>query len=441
MKKRNWTNWVITLTIIGIVAVCCVFITHNKRIINEEIKAASESTSNTRESFEIWSLEGGMLDVLEEVIPKYKKLYPTINFKIKIYKPDIYMDLVSQAARTNGLPDMFYSWGGEQLFEIIRFGVIQDISKEVDSVLGDELSEGCLENYDFNNRIFGLPVFGWSSVLYCNTEIFEKYGLEYPKTYDEFIQVVETFKEAGVTPLANSGNESWMPSLYFMEIALKNEDMQFIKGLGQNTLYFGRDGFVKAAKEYKELIDLKPWQQGYENISGEDAVNVFSKGNSAMLLSGSWSSTKLDDTILSKIKGKVKVIHFPRYNSRTLGMGGNADGFALSKKNSSLSKEERNTLFINLAKDISDRCVMNKGMGLPVYRDQSLEGTKFTLLKQCQALFPSIDYHIAYDKMFNQDMAREYNYAICEFVKGEVEAQQFINMIKNYNVGEAYLLE
>ena len=38
--------------------------------------------------------------------------------------------------------------------------------------------------------------------MYYNKAIFDKYGLEVPTTYDEYVQVCDTLKENGVTPVA-----------------------------------------------------------------------------------------------------------------------------------------------------------------------------------------------------------------------------------------------
>ena len=407
-------------------------------MVYRELEAAHASNKKEQESFEIWTVEGKMEEVLEEVIPIYKKDYPEIKFKIKAFKTDIYNEMILNAARTNSLPDMFYSWGNERLGELIDLGVVADITDATLLQLNDQIYNNVLESYTFDGKIYGLPAFGWNSVLYCNTEIFKSCGLELPTTYDELISTVKAFKKKGITPMLISGREAWMSSLYFMELALDYENIKIVEGLTNNPKYFGMEGFSKAATQFKQLIDCEPWQAGFENVTSVEATTEFIKGNGAMLVSGSWASAEIDDIIHSLVKGKVQAISFPRDSSlddgsyieanSQIGIAGYADGFVLNK-NTDLTTADEKILFVQMMKDISNGAVINKGMGIPVYKEQSLEKTKYELLRQCQAIFPTKSYHQAYDYILDNHFVAKYSESLLEFIKGEMEAQTFIKVL------------
>ena len=40
-------------------------------------------------------------------------------------------------------------------------------------------------------------------------------GLEIPVTWDEFIQVCQTFVDNGITPMPVGGNEPWTIAMYY----------------------------------------------------------------------------------------------------------------------------------------------------------------------------------------------------------------------------------
>lgn len=426
VKKQNWANRIIIVIIVGIFLVVTALITRNKNLLDQKIEKATATMQKEEKSFEIWTIEGDIEDVIEEVIPIYKKACPDIRFKIKVFKSDIYNDVLLNASRTNSLPDVFFSWGDQRLEDLIELDVIADITETVKNQSEYRFEDNALEGYTFNNKLYGLPVFGWNNILYCNTEIFKTYNLDLPTTYEELLEVVEVLKSRGVTPMIIGGAEPWTISLYFMELVLDSGDMSSIENLRQNPSFFRSDEFQKAAMQFKRLIDLRPWQQNFETMTSSAAIDDFIVGKGAMMLLGSWSSIEIDSVLHSLVKGKIQAIHFPRNNIDDTGIGGYADGFVLNK-NTTLEEIDVQKLFVDMMKQISDRSVEGKGLGIPVYKDQSLEGTRYELLKQCHSVFTAKQYHHAYDQCLEYDFVKHYNRGLEAFVKGYISVQEFIN--------------
>ncbi len=425
MNKQNWASRIVVVILISIFLIGAILIGRNRYILNQKIKMATAQTQAKESSFEIWTIEGEIQKVIEEVIPIYKKEYPDIKFKVKVFKSDIYNEILINACRTNSLPDMFYSWGGQRLADFVEMDAVADITESVGVMLADKLHDKVLEEYTYNDRIYGLPIFGWNNILYCNTELFKQCGLELPTTYDELLEVVQAFKAQGVTPMIMGGGEAWTASLYFMELVLDSGDLECVDELRENSSVFRSKAFQEAAKKFKQLIDLQPWQTGFETSNSTAAAREFLRGNGAMILLGSWASVDMDNIVLSLVKGKVKAIHFPRNNINQAGIGGYGDGFVLNKK-TSYEDVAAQKLFIDMVKEISDHSVVHKGLGIPVYTDQCLEGTKHELLKQCSEIWGAEYYHQAYDQILDYRFVKDYNTALQDFIRGHVSRKRFI---------------
>jgi hypothetical protein len=54
---------------------------------------------------------------------------------------------------------------------------------------------------------------------YYNKDIFSELGLEPPKTWEEFENVIVTLKDNGVTPFVTAGQDSWPLDHYFYALA------------------------------------------------------------------------------------------------------------------------------------------------------------------------------------------------------------------------------
>ena len=65
-----------------------------------------------------------------------------------------------------------------------------------------------------DGMVYGIPFRLDCKLFFYNTQIFEENGLTAPTTWDELIQVCETLKAAGITPIAYGNLEPWSASHY-----------------------------------------------------------------------------------------------------------------------------------------------------------------------------------------------------------------------------------
>lgn len=433
MENNKWSNKIIILTLCSLCLVFIVLLVGKNQYIYREVEAVNKKVEieSKEQTFEIWTINGGLENILKEVLEDCKKEYPDIKFVLKSFKTEVYNEALLNAAATNALPDMFYTWGDRGLEELVKLDLVKDLTLTIKANdLESRMVDNALRSYTFEEKNYGLPVFGWDTVLYCNQELFEKSHLNYPTNYGDFLKTVEIFKSKGITPLAISGNEAWMSSLYYMSLTLSEGSVGVSTEIAKNNIFFKRRPFIRAAELFKELIDLEPWQEGYENMSSAECVYNFTRGEAAMMINGSWASTTIDDASRSIVSGKVKVMPFPITKIKLIdeGVAGYSDGFVLSR-NSSLGEADVESFYVKVMKAISDKAVLEKGMGIPVYKTQDLKNTSFKTLKACDNLFPKNYYHGAYDKLLSSEAAEKYNVAILDFLTGKIDEETFSNEI------------
>lgn len=143
-------------------------------------------------------------------------------------------------------------------------------------------------------------------------------------------------------------------------------------------------------------------------------------------------SATIQDDVVTNIKDKVKVVAFPSDTKSGYfkGVAGYSDGFVLNAK-SELSNVDITSMYLELVRDISNNVVEAKGVGLPIYSDQTLDKPNFTVIRQCYNIFPSGRFHSAYDQIFTENMVKCYNEAIKNLEKGYITDKKFIELIGN----------
>jgi raffinose/stachyose/melibiose transport system substrate-binding protein len=140
---------------------------------------------------------------------------------------------------TDNVPDVFQNYGAMAFKEYVKNGVVQDISKDLEA--DKEWKDGFLplfENWQYDDipGVFGVPTEMWVVGIFYNKELFQKAGLEFPKTISEFMQVCDKFKAAGIIPIAKGDKDVWRMEHLF------------------TNLFYKKFGFQKA-KEIQDEID------------------------------------------------------------------------------------------------------------------------------------------------------------------------------------------
>lgn len=374
---------------------------------------------------EIWTIHGDIEKALNQSIEIYKDQYPDIEFKVKVFKNEVYQSAIANAMVTDTLPDIFFMWGYQKLKDYVDTEVVFDLTDYIAKRdLMKEMKPNVMEGFTFDDRSYAMPLYGWNATLFCNRKLFEKNGIAYPNTYDELLDVIEGFKEKGVIPIATGGKEAWLISLYYMSLVLESGTKSDVYMAAKDRDEFKSSPFVSAAKRFEKLVDARPWQKNYKEEDSYNAAYLFTQGETAMLLTGSWVSSAIDAPD-SKVKGDVDVIPFPN-DDKTQAIGGYVDTYVISKNSVMAQEEEYINLYLDLMQSIANIACNDLGIGVPAYTNQLLDQNKFPTLYQCNLNGEDKIYHPAYDQIFNAVLTNRYYDLLSELMLGEITADDFI---------------
>lgn len=377
------------------------------------------------EVIRIWTIHGDTENALNVALEQYKKEHPEVTFEVTVYKNEVYQTAISNAMLTDSLPDLFFMWGYSKLQRFVNAGMIQEITDAVkEEDVPSALREGGLDAFTFDKKIYALPLYGWGASVFCNRDIFKKYGMEYPKTYKEFLKVIEECKKQNVVPVVTGAKEGWLSSLYYMSLVQGEGPGNSIYRASAEKSLFSSGQFTEAAKKMEKLIKGEIWQKNFLECDGYNAVYLFSQGEAAMLYYGNWASTFLECDI-SKVKGKVDVIPFPNGNDGE-GIGGYVDTFVINKYGAIAKNQELIHMYMEIMKSISNVVVNDMGAGMPVYKNQTVDEKKFPILYQCWNISSNKVMYPAYDQIMSEELSGQYYYLLNELVFGDKSYKDFI---------------
>ena len=161
--------------------------------------------------------------------------------------------------------------------------------------INEELLQGidkkALDTVTIDGKYYGIPVNVWYQGIIYHKPVFEKLGLEVPKTQEELFNIIQTLKENNVTPFASHYLESWK---------IGNTTMQFmINEIFKQNPVWG-DDFRAGKVNYQNNKVIEQCMENNKEIlenSWDDALLIdqftcdtrFEKQEAAMYLTGSWS--------------------------------------------------------------------------------------------------------------------------------------------------------
>lgn len=280
----------------------------------------------------IWSAEteanrAPFLKTLEE----FAAAYPNIKLEVEWYEANAWKDTGETLALSDSLPDVFYWNAGGVLWNLVGSGDILALNDYLTDDIMARMEPGLLADMTFNEgQIYQLPYTKAASMLYCNTELFEKHNVKIPETWDELLEAVKAFRAAGVVPMALGGADQWPTNMYTDIIALR-----FAGDAACRAAYYKHDGatfmtqdWVDGVAAFKQLIDLGAFPDDAASLTRDESEVPFFAGEIPMYFHGQWFSGSLS----AEMQQKVVAVKFPAvgkgYDNQY--MGGAAEGFCVS---------------------------------------------------------------------------------------------------------------
>lgn len=254
--------------------------------------------------------------IVETVVKNYEKDHSDVKVEVEYLENEQYKDKIKVLSSSNELPDVGMTWAAGYLKPFVDGKLVASLDDvlEKDNLKEDFVS-GTTEAYNIDGQTYGLPIELNIAPIYYNKEIFKKNGLEVPKTYDEFKNVVKTLKENGVTPIALGNKDGWTGSLWYMYLADRIGGSDLISQAISQEKSFQNPSLEKAATEFQGLAKMGGFSKGTNGLTNDEAKVEFLNETAAMYLMGSWelpNFTTSDETT-QQFKDKIGYFNFPKY--------------------------------------------------------------------------------------------------------------------------------
>jgi ABC-type glycerol-3-phosphate transport system substrate-binding protein len=212
---------------------------------------------------------------------------------------------VRAALPTDKAPDLFTWWSTYRMKELIDQGLVADLTDLWDKHKA-EYPKGIRDAFTFNGKVYGFAdVVEYWGVWY-NKDVFAKYNLTVPTTWNEFLKVCDTLKKNGVTPMAQTVQGRW-PTFIMFEEMVARQDPDLYVGLCDGKVKYTDPRVKKAFAVWADLI-----KKGYFTDPSTDLFSdvprLFASGEVAMVPCGSWYLTVLTGAGVPEDKADIFIM-------------------------------------------------------------------------------------------------------------------------------------
>lgn len=251
----------------------------------EKAPADTGSSESPEGTVEFLSQKREDVDLIDGILADFMERHPDISIMQTTTTGSV--SFASRVA-SNDVPDLGHVYASTAYRVMAEEGLFMDLSGQ-DFL--EKVPEEYLEMFTLEDgTVWAVPVNINAFGLYINLDIYEKNGLEIPKTFDELIANCEKLREAGITPFAFAYKDTGALRQCFertMTGAVNHDFLKVCEEVGLSDKSFADyPDIVEGLEAFVRLLDYADTDP--LGMDTNDLANAFTNEEVAMVLNGDW---------------------------------------------------------------------------------------------------------------------------------------------------------
>jgi oligogalacturonide transport system substrate-binding protein len=215
----------------------------------------TQQSEQTEISLSWWGNDGRNQYTIEAV-EEFERLHPDIKVNCSYsewsgYEARARVQMISDTEAD--VMQINYGWISQYSPDGLGYYDINDLYEDfaIENFSEDVLRYGIVDGHQ--NAI---PIAMNAETVYINKTIYDKYGLDVPKTWDDLFKAASVMSKDGIYPLSAAAKSMW---LYLIAYTEQAQHKTFLKSDG--SLNFNAADFQVMIEFYKRLVDEKVFPQ------------------------------------------------------------------------------------------------------------------------------------------------------------------------------------
>lgn len=407
--------------------------TTNQKNNKEDNKEEEKITLNV---WHLWTTDADAnAKSFSKVLKTYEEEHPNVKIAIDATENEAYKTKIKTAMAANEAPDVFFAWGAGFAKPFVDAGQVLCLDEYISDEQKGRLLTGATSNVTYDNKLYGLPFIQWMGILYCNEELFDKYQVKIPDTYEDLLTAIDTFNKNEISPISVGAKDGWPAMFWQNASALRTAGIDSCNDALDKKASFNQPEFIESARIVEELVNKKAFDEGSLAYTNDEAKIMFLNGEVPMHYMGSWLASEIQDEKTSLIKDKVVAKNFPAITNgkgnKNDFLGGAVDCFMVNK-NTKYKKEAAEFVAYVTEKMSKESFIL--GAGLPAWKIGDLGDDLDSLSKQLVDLAnDATGFVLAWDTKLTGADAEKHKTLVQELFAGSKTPEEFVKEMQKLN--------
>jgi multiple sugar transport system substrate-binding protein len=245
-------------------------------------------------------------ETFTKVVDEFKKQNPDLQVEFNTMDHEGYKTAIRNWLTTEP-PDVVFWFAGNRMKAFVDRGLLDDVSDLWKKNNYEQAFKSTLAATTVNDKQYGIPTSYYQWGVYYRKDIFEKFGISVPKTWDEFLAAGKKLKQNGVIPVTIGTKFPWTAAGWFDYLDLRTNGFDFHIQLMDGKVPYTDSRVKDVFAKWKELIDAGFFLPNNSNYSWQESASFILNGKAAMILIGNFFT----QTISDEIKDKIGFFPFP----------------------------------------------------------------------------------------------------------------------------------
>jgi raffinose/stachyose/melibiose transport system substrate-binding protein len=243
-----------------------------------------------------WSLSGEPgQPIRQAAVDRFNKANPNTKITPTFFQNDAYKQKIKTAIGAGQAPTMIWGWGGGGLKSYVDASQVVDLTDWLgqNAAVKEKILPSSFGAATVNGKVYALPIETVQPiVLFYNKKVFDKVGVQPPKSYQDILDLIPKFNAKGIAPFSLAGQSRWT-NMMWLEFMLDRQAGSDVF----NNVFAGKPGawsdpaVTEMLTKVQDLVKGKAFINGFSSITADSNADqaLLYTGKAAMMVHGSWS--------------------------------------------------------------------------------------------------------------------------------------------------------
>ena len=395
-----------------------------------ESTAPSAAGPDEEITLNMWHIQTNADDLtakaLLDAIDLYEETHPNVKIVQDATQGEQYKVKLRTAAASNELPDIYFAWGYSYGEDFVAANKALDLTPYMDDGTADKIKPGLLSVLSYDGKVYGLPVDFSGMLMFYNKTVFDENGLEIPETYEELQQVVQAFKDKGITPMIMGGKAMWPITALFEDYSIRTVGADKCLDVVSFEDTINQEGFVKAATYMQDFLGDGTLTEDSMILLPPEANTKFAGGGIPITYNGTWSIGVFESDS-SSVQGQIVAKPLPLINGELDNpeeyVGASLSGYMVS------ADTKYPDVAVEAVKFITEQAAKNlyqSGAGLPAWNVEVDESQLNQLIIDVNNMYGTTTKGVAnWDTLLPADYVEDYKNTTTMLALGDLTPEEY----------------